>query len=314
MIPVLIVGYKRVEELSNLLRATLESGVRRIYVAVDAIDSEIGSEATHKIETQIHQIATDFPDAQIRTWIRERNLGSGLSVMTAIEWAFQFEDSLVILEDDLEISTDLFSYFVSQLQYIDRDPKVLMSSGSNVFRGKSSKVLSGYSNYPVVWGWVTTKEKWQVIRNGIFTQHLIFKSPLPLTVKIFLETGRIRALSGLIDAWDVPLAAFMKANDCKCLIPSRNLVSNIGFDRNATHTTSNVWPLGVGLEEIDLNTANYSYCFDKDMESLVFKIRWWHLFSKLKLRIFAAFKPAVIEASQMNENFLRILIPRPDSI
>jgi hypothetical protein len=313
MIPVLIVGYKRVEELSTLFRKTLESGVKKVYVALDGIDSEIGSQVTREIESEINKIASNFCDLELKVWVREKNLGSALSVMTAIEWAFQFEEALVILEDDLEISSELFVYFANQLQNISNDSKVLMSSGSNVFRGESKDVLSGHSNYPIVWGWLTTKNKWQVIRNGIFIQELNFEKPLPRTVKIFLETGRIRALSGLIDAWDVPLAAFMKAKGYKSLIPSRNLVSNIGFDRNATHTTSNVWPLGVGLEKLDSDESDYSYCFDKEMEVLVFDIKWWHFFSKLKLRMFAFSKTGDIQKSRMHDRFLTVPIPRSDS-
>lgn len=313
MIPVLIIGYKRVEELSTLLRKTLESGVTRIYIAVDAIDSDMGSEVTRKIESQILQISSEFHKSQLKIWIRDNNLGSALSVLSAIEWAFQFEESLAILEDDLEISQELFDYFANQLQYLKMDPKVLMSSGSNVFRGKSKETSSGYAHYPVAWGWITTKEKWEVIRGGIFIEELIFEKPLRLNVRFFLETGRIRALSGLIDAWDVPLAAFMKAKGFKCLIPGTNLVSNIGFDRNATHTTSNVWPLGVELEKYDSSLSDYSYCFDEEMESLVLAIKWRHLFSKLKLRLLTNSKSAHLQTSQMYNKFSRIPIPRMDS-
>jgi len=313
MIPVLIVGYKRIDEISTLLRKTLESGVTKIYIAVDAIDSDLGSEVTREIESRILQISSEFRQSQLKVWIRENNLGSALSVISAIEWAFQFEESLAIIEDDLEISSDLFDYFSQQLQFINEDPKVLMSSGSNAFRGKSKKVSSGYSHYPIVWGWTTTKEKWQVIRSGIFAEELIFQNPLALNVRKFLETGHSRALSGLIDAWDVPLAAFMKAGGYKCLIPSTNLVSNQGFDTNATHTTSNVWPLGVAIEKYDSDVSDYSYCFDEEMESLVLLIKWWHSFSKGKLRLISTLKRENIQTSQMYDSFLRIPIPRTDS-
>lgn len=313
MIPVLIVGYKRIDEISTLLRKTLESGVTKIYIAVDAIDSDLESEVTRRIESRILQISSEAPQCQLKVWMRENNLGSALSVISAIEWAFQFEESLAIIEDDLEISSELFDYFSHQLQFINEDPKVLMSSGSNVFRGKSKKVSSGYSHYPIVWGWTTTKERWQVIRNGIFAKEIIFQNPLALNVRKFLEAGRSRALAGLIDAWDVPLAAFMKAGGYKCLIPSTNLVSNQGFDANATHTTSNVWPLGVSIENYDSDVSDYSYCVDEEMESLVLSIKWWHLFSKSKFRLISALKREHIETSWMYDNFSRIPIPGMDS-
>jgi hypothetical protein len=42
----------------------------------------------------------------------------------------------------------------------------------------------------------------------------------------------------LIDTWDYQLVLSSIQNDWLSIIPARTLISNIGFDANATHTTS----------------------------------------------------------------------------
>ncbi len=309
MIPILLVGYKRVTELTQLLRNSLEFGATRVYIAIDAIDSENDFPITAKFESNIAAIAKDYPDREIKVWIRSRNLGSSLSVISAIEWAFQFEETLAILEDDLEISEELLAFFSTQIQLLELDQKMLMISGSNPFRGKSKREPSGYSHYPVVWGWATTRGKWTVIRDGIFDSDCNFEEPIKVRVKNFLEAGRTRALSRLIDAWDVPLATFMRAKGYKCLIPNANLVSNIGYDGNATHTNAKKWPLGVEIEDLGTLEMSYAQNYDAQMESLILGVKRRHILSKIKLKVFAIAKNVKVQETLLFEDFSKIAIP-----
>jgi hypothetical protein len=309
MIPVLLVGYKRVFELTELLRRSLEIGATRVYVAIDASDTAGKNSITSLFKSKIDEIARDFPDSEVKVWFRETNLGSSLSVLSAVEWAFQFEESLVILEDDLDISPDLFSYFGSLIGILDADPKILMISGSNPFRGKSQNELSGYSHYPVVWGWATTRIKWEIMKDGIFQFDYLFEKPIKIRVRNFLETGRTRALSRLIDAWDVPLAAFMRAHRYKCLIPNLNLVSNTGYDISATHTTVQKWPLGVEIEQVKTIESGFHQNYDAQMESLVLGIKLRHTLSKIKLKLNNFVKDSKIQNSLLLKDFKSIEIP-----
>jgi hypothetical protein len=66
-----------------------------------------------------------------------------------------------------------------------------------------------------------------------------------LSEKIFWNTGKKRALKSQIDAWDVPLASGMRSMGYVSLVPPVNLVTNIGFDVNASHTSEFRWPLNL---------------------------------------------------------------------
>jgi hypothetical protein len=51
--------------------------------------------------------------------------------------------------------------------------------------------------------------------------------------------GALRAEKGLVDVWDTILVQRMRALGKYAILPRTNLVTNIGFDSRATHTTGN---------------------------------------------------------------------------
>lgn len=284
MIPVLIVGYKRVEEVKKLVLSCIDSGANHVYIAIDGAK---GGEK--KLEPQYLQIfdslKVDFPSIKFLIWIREENLGSATSVITAVDWAFQSETELAILEDDLVISPNLLPYFTENINQLSS--KKLMITGSNVFTDFFKESRVGLTHLPVVWGWATNKDNWMRMRNGIFAQQLDYPRSTKFRVKNFLETGRVRALAAEIDAWDVPLSAWMYANQLECLLPSINLVSNRGFGAEATHTTDDTWPLNTEISNYPIRDKSWKdvndfRILDNEMFDKVMKIRYKHTFSRLR--------------------------------
>ena len=69
---------------------------------------------------------------------------------------------------------------------------------------------------------------WEKLANNVFNDPLIVES----WHHIFKELK-----AGKIDTWDYQLGLTNYFNNGLCIIPNYNLVSNIGFGYNATHTT-----------------------------------------------------------------------------
>lgn len=283
MIPVLIVGYKRVEEIKKLVLSCIDSGANQVYIAIDGAKSGENKLASQYVQI-FDSLRVDFPSIKFLFWMREENLGSATSVITAIDWAFQSETELAVLEDDLVISPNLLKYFTKNINQLST--KKLMITGSNVFTDFFHESRVGSTHFPVVWGWATTKDNWKLMRNGIFSRQLVYPHSTKLRVKNFLETGRVRALSAEIDAWDIPLSAWMYATQSECLVPSINLVSNRGFGAEATHTTDDVWPLNARISNESIQDENWKDVntlrnLDNAMINKAMRIKYRHIFSRL---------------------------------
>jgi len=279
--PVLIVGYRRVEELKLLALECLKQDCSQLYIAIDGAKEGQGS-LREDFEEVYRDLALLYPNQKISTWMRDHNLGSAASVITAIDWAFQSEEYLAIIEDDLVISPQLIDYWSTNIRKVSGNR--VMITGTNAFSQFSVSKSTAITHFPVVWGWATTREQWESMREGIFSEKLVLPRELNLSLRGFLTTGRARALRGAIDAWDVPLSAWMFAGKYECLIPSVNLVSNIGFGKEATHTVSDSWPLNLEIEALSSLEENWDdahQCrnFDHEMTEMVLGIKPKHAWS-----------------------------------
>ena len=125
---ILIVGYARQDGIIRILNKMVDLGFKRIYVAIDG-PKELNQNAISKaVLIEIAKLKSKN-DILIRTWVREKNLGLSVSMITAIDWFFSFEEWGVILEDDIEITKEFTEFITLNKGILEKD-KVLMISGN----------------------------------------------------------------------------------------------------------------------------------------------------------------------------------------
>ena len=101
--PVLFLIFNRPETTQQVFSAIRKAKPPRLYVAADEPRSDYSNEA-ERCEIA-RSIATNVDwDCEVKTLFRERNLGCGLAVTSAIDWFFEQESEGVILEDDTKPS------------------------------------------------------------------------------------------------------------------------------------------------------------------------------------------------------------------
>ena len=87
--PVLFLIFNRPETTQQVFSAIRKAKPPRLYVAADGPRSDYSNEA-ESCEIA-RSIATNVDwDCEVKTLFRERNLGCGLAVTSAIDWFFEF--------------------------------------------------------------------------------------------------------------------------------------------------------------------------------------------------------------------------------
>lgn len=282
--PALIIAYSRPDGLQRLLQASYGSGIREIYVAIDGPKNESVARTQNDIFSVIRNFQRES-NLELHVWIRDRNLGAAVSVITAIDWFFHNVRAGFIFEDDLVPSSDFFRFAYEGLLSYENDSDIWMISGSRMNPEISNKCTNDWSYYPMIWGWATWRAKWDVMRSAFNLadrkQSAKFFSPS----FNFWRTGAIRAKSGMIDAWDLPLAYFQWTNSKFSVIPPVNLVTNIGFDSAATHTSGTSFPLNHPTADLpksfhlqDMPDAKEARKYDRLLEKNLFGVKWHHAF------------------------------------
>ena len=189
-------------------------------------------ETVRKIVTQI-----DW-DCELTTLFREENLGCGKAVSEAITWFFDHVDEGIILEDDCLPNTSFFLFCQDLLERYRDNGKITHISGNNFQLGKRRG--NGdyfFSNYTFIWGWATWRRAWRKYDYSMRDYELLLKN---YKYKYLIQQEMMRVVKyGNLDTWDVQWQYTNFYYYALAIQPKINLVKNIGFSEDATHTKGN---------------------------------------------------------------------------
>jgi len=213
-----------------------------LYIAADGPrnDRQNDLENCQKVKEIISQI--DW-HCEIKTKFNEFNLGCGLAVSSAITWFFNHVDNGIILEDDCVPHKDFFYFCEEMLYRYESNINITSIAGSCFQKHTNLKDYSYYfSVHNKIWGWATWKRTWDYydlklsnITSDEFHKMIMSnfkqKKERKYWLKVF-ETTK----AGLIDTWDFQFMFLQWKLNGLTITPNVNLIKNIGFDNDATHT------------------------------------------------------------------------------
>ena len=281
----LIIGYRRHQNVKDLLTRCLLANVSKIYLSLDAAKG--GDLAAQRDSELVKAVAHQFQQENpglLTYYVRRTNVGCAVSVLSSLDWVFQSENEVIVLEDDCLPNPAFFTFVRAGLKEIQSQQNLWLVSGNQF--APESIFNDGWttSTYPLIWGWATNRTKWDEMRASIRSEIASPKGPYLSRLnpdRVFWQTGARRCLNGFVDAWDILLATKMLENGKFSILPSRNLVSNRGSEDFATHTVIGNPLLNRNTEECAERRA--TPVFNKDVNSWlrknVYGISFRHLFS-----------------------------------
>lgn len=241
---VLFLVFNRPDVTCKVFDRIKEARPKRLYIAADGPRVNKEGEAQLCEETRAIIKKVDW-DCEIKTLFREKNLGCKESVSSAITWFFDREEEGIILEDDCLPTNSFFRFCDTLLEKYRDDTRVRHITGCNLQQGKKWGDATYYfSNISHVWGWAGWKRVWNEYdkslssySNNEVRRQLgnIFSDPLIVDSWYDIFT---QVKAGKINSWAYPLGFLNFFNNGLCIIPNYNLISNIGFGENATHTSN----------------------------------------------------------------------------
>jgi hypothetical protein len=241
--PLLIVGYNRADLIIELVEQVHEFD-RPIFIWLDGAKSESDSLA---IETQmlLTRRLEELESKNIILKINSFNYGCGKSLPSAVDWVFEKYDRVIVLEDDIRVSSEFFSYMDWALHHFELSKNIYHINGWSPLGGASDKTVRIYQSRQVFgWGWATWRDRWA--RNDLKLQSYKIDSrirslptlrdySLNVTFERHWRAKLARCLNGL-DAWDYQWQYSIWKNGGHAISPTHSFTHNIGFDNRATHT------------------------------------------------------------------------------
>lgn len=234
-------AYQRTDNLLKIFRACEKNGIANIYLAIDGPrDNESNTQL--KIKSLVSQFYEES-GISIKTLYRNENLGCAVSILSACDWVFSFECWVAIIEDDCLPSDQFFEYVNKSREFISNQRDIWLTCGTQFVPTEILNDECYVSKYPLIWGWATTDIKWYEIRNAFLNpQNISLFSDNQIKEIFFWNSGARRALAGITDVWDTVLVQQMISKNKFALLPSCNLVTNVGNDEYAQHTKKDsIW-------------------------------------------------------------------------
>ncbi len=243
-----------------------------------------------KIET-CRKIITEQVDweCKLKITFRERNLGSGQGIYDSINWFFEEEEYGIILEDDCLPNITFFTFCDLVLKKYKDVENIMHVSGNNYLLKMISFNESYYfSQVPLSWGWATWKRAWNKMNFKLLNFEAKFEK-LPQNGKIWYNDWQDILQGRLTDAWDFQWYFSILTSNGICINPAVNLVENIGFTDDATHTTRAEWWYNlVEKKEISEILHPNNIKISNKADELIIKLiknKELGLIEKIKLRI-----------------------------
>lgn len=274
--PLLFMTFNRPLETSQVFSQIRQAKPKRLYVASDG--PRCNSKTDRENVMQVRQLVSKVDwDCEVFYLFQEVNLGCREGCSSALKWFFEHEEQGIILEDDCLPTSTFFRFCDEMLERFRDDDEITIISGTNMYEHTLPvDSLAVRLDYPILWGWAgyqrlflkyDTRVK---IRSKLFLGLLLTRMhPMEkcFWIKMFLLLR-----FGYLDTWDYQLVFQMLVNKQKCIGSSINLVSNIGFGEEATHTknvSSTMNKLPIRDVAYDFSTTPLSSLDDKKLNAQI---------------------------------------------
>ena len=239
-IPILLLVYNRPKHTLALINKLRSIKPKKIYISSDGPkENQKDFINCKKVKIIISKI--DWK-CKLKFNYGINNQGCRKSVSNGINWFFDNEKAGIILEDDCVPNLDFFNFCKILLKKYKNQDKISVISGSNFQKKEIDKYYYYFSKYPHCWGWATWKRAWKLY-DPKFSFWPKWKQSLDwkllhkdLIEKKYWEKIFDKVYKNKIDSWAYVWTACVWKNKGLTATPNLNLIDNIGFDENATHT------------------------------------------------------------------------------
>ena len=244
---VLVIAFNRPDVMRRLLSAIYTARPAALFIAAD------GPRANHSEDAELCRQTRETVElfdwtCPVRKLYHESNLGLQACVPSAIDWFFSQVQAGIILEDDCLASADFFPFAGEMLARYAETDRVMHVSGLNMLPAQKFTPYSYlFTDVGHIWGWATWRRAWQYFDQELtdWPQRRADFNMSAAPLHRALGHKFASAHAGRKATWSRAWYYAVLRRAGLAIVPAKNLIKNVGFGDDATHTTSIRHPLRV---------------------------------------------------------------------
>lgn len=242
---VLFIVFNRPDTTAQVFEAIRKAKPPRLYVAADG--PRAGREGEVEKVANVREIATavDWP-CEVKTLFQDKNIGCNFGPRAGIDWFFEYEEAGIILEDDCFPSQSFFWFCEAMLNKYQTNDRIMAVTGTNITRDIYFEYDYWFSNFALMWGWASWKRAWMKYDPDL-TEWVAKRSKRKWLKEIGNDSwlfaksweeifDRTIVLGSNATWWDYQWIYSCWINKGLTIAPRENLIRNIGYTSDATHT------------------------------------------------------------------------------
>jgi tetratricopeptide (TPR) repeat protein len=240
--PVCLIIFNRPDTTAKVFEAIRQAKPPKLLVVADGPRLDHPGEADICAATQAVLQQIDW-NCEATLNLSATNLGCGQRVSSGLDWVFSTVEEAIILEDDCVPHPTFFRFCEELLEKYRTDERIMAISGNNFQFGSHRTPYSYYfSRYFHCWGWATWRRAWQhfdnqmqqwpMVQNTSWLHPWFGNNPQAIQYWSTIFENVYRGFN----SWAYIYTFTCWHHQGLTILPHDNLVSNIGFDDQATHT------------------------------------------------------------------------------
>lgn len=246
-VPVYLNFFNRPDTFKYVFDAVKQAKPSKLFLSCDG--ARTGNKDDEKNMAACQRIAEDIEwECEVHTNYSKENLGCGMRMYSGISWAFEYVDRLIILEDDCVPSQDFFPFCAELLEKYKEDNRIYMINAMNHLIRYDETPNSYFFGPGCCWGWATWKRAWKQMdfqmkfMDDEYSMRCVErKNPFHKNAykegkdrKSILNSGK------KLSSWTYQSGMAAALESQMAIIPSVNLITNIGLTANSEHAVNNL--------------------------------------------------------------------------
>lgn len=262
--PIVLFVYNRPQHTQKLLESLANNQLASdstLYVYCDGpknINDEVLLDKVREVR-QLVKSVSGFQNVIVKE--SDTNLGLANSVIKGVTEVLNIHERIIVLEDDLELSTGFLKYMNEALEMYAAEEKVMQVSGY-WYPIKSQLPATFFLTLAPSWGWATWKRAWshfepsaEVLLEKFKANNQQKKFDYNYTFNFYRMLKKCAAKQN--DSWAIRWYASLFFQNGLCLIPNLSYVDNTGHDNSGIHSqATNVFKNNILNTNIEINSIS----------------------------------------------------------
>lgn len=242
-VPIALFVYNRPEftqRILQFLQSDPIANIQPLYIFCEGAPA-LASEEEMALVSRVRSVVDSFTwNSELQIRKAAYNKGLAKSISSGISEVLEENESIIVLEDDLELSPYFFAYMLNALKTYKHNQKVLSIGSCNYFAHEPDVPETFFITVPDCWGWATWKDRWSLF--SLDAEALLMQIDDKQLRQQFDLNGNAdyynmlaKVAAGKVSSWAICWQAIALLNNKLALYPKFALAKHIGIGSDATN-------------------------------------------------------------------------------